>query len=192
MQRAADDIEHVMRVVVEEGKAIAVLGVLVVGEHCIPQAASLSHHGHGAVAQRDHLGEAAGLKGGGHQEQVGTRVDAVRQAVVHHKAGCDTAGVVLLRPAKEVDIAGLTHAQADQLQVLAYDVGDDIVHQIQAFLAVEAADHRDDGHIGAHFQAQLLLQGALARGLAGHILHAVVLGDGGIRCRVVFPHIDAV
>ena len=40
------------------------------------------HHGHRAVSQGDHLGEAAGLEEAGHDQDVGPCVDQMRQILV--------------------------------------------------------------------------------------------------------------
>jgi len=116
----------------------------------------------------------------------------VRQVIVHHEARGNPARVVLLRPAEEVDIARLAQAQADQLQVFTHDVGDDIVHQVQALLAAQAADYADEGHLGAQFKAQLLLQRALVDRLAGQILRGVGGSDALVIGRVKLTHIQAI
>ena len=57
-----------MGIVVQEGEAVALAGVFVVGKHRVAQAAGFADDGQRAVAQGDHLRKAAGLEHGRHQE----------------------------------------------------------------------------------------------------------------------------
>ena len=147
VQRPLQHVQHVMGVVVQEGEAVAVPGVLVIGKHCVLKAAGLPDHRDGAIAHGQHLAEAAGLKAGGHQEDVRPRVHPVRQGAIHHKAGGHTARVVVLCPAEQVHIAGFPQAQHHELQVLLHDVRDHIVHQVQALLVAKPGDHGHHRHL---------------------------------------------
>ena len=191
-QRTADGKEHIMRVVVKEREAVARVVVVVIAQHRIAQAAGFAHDGHAAIAQGDHLRQAAGLKLRGHQEHIRAGIDAVRQLVIHLEARGHAARILLLRPAEQVDIAAFAHAQYHQLYVFFHDLADHMIHQIQALLRGQAAHHADDGHAGIKRQAQTLLQGGLALGAAGQILGAVRGGDQGIGCRIILLHVNAV
>ncbi len=114
------------------------------------------------------------------------------QRAVHYKAGGHPAGVVLLRPAEQVDIAGLSHAQADQLDILVHDVRNHIVHQVQALLVAQPGDQGYDGHLGPDGQAQLLLKGALAGGFSRKVLRGIGGGDVRIGGGVIFLDVNAV
>ena len=189
---AADDVEHIVGVIVEEAEAVARAVGFVVGQHGVPQAAGFPNDGQGAIAQGNHLAQAAGLKLRGHEEHVRAGVNAVGQRAVHLEAGGYPAGVLLLGPAEQVHILGIAHAQHHQLHVFIHDFADDPVHQVQALLIAQAADDGDDGRFRLHIQAQFHLQGALAFGLAAQIVHRVTGGNEGIVFGVVLHHVDAV
>ena len=133
-QRTLDDIQHVMRIVVKEGKAIAFLGVFVVAKYGVAQTAGLTNDRHGAIAQAHHLAQAAGLKLRGHEEEIGAGIQAVSQFMIHGKAGSHLAAVLLLSPAEQVGVAGFAHAKHNQLNVFSHDIAQHVIHQIQALL----------------------------------------------------------
>ena len=132
-----------MRVVVEEGKAVSFLGVLVVAEHRIAQAAGFTHDGYGAVAQAHHLAQAAGFKLRGHEEEIRAGIQTVRQLVIHGKTGCHLAAILLLGPAEQVGVAGLAHAKHHKLNVFGHDIAQHMIHQIQTLLVAQTAHHGD-------------------------------------------------
>ena len=119
----------------------------------------------------------------------------MRQAEVHRITGGDTAGVVLFRPAEQVDVAAVAHAQHHQLDILAHDIGNHVIHQVKPLLAGQAADNADDRHIRPDFQAQLLLQGALVDCFGRHVVGGIGgfnhLVAGGIELRGVDAVEDA-
>ena len=181
-----------MRVVVEEREAVALAGGVVVAEHGIAQAAGLAHDRHGAVAQRDHLGQAARLKQRRHQEHVRAGIDAVRQLVVHLEARGHASRIGRLGPLEQIGVLGVAHAQHDQLEAGIHQLADDALDQVQALLVRQARDHADDRRIGVDGQAQLALQALLTVLLAAQRERAVVGVDHGILFRVVVVHVDAV
>ena len=181
-----------MRVVVEEREAVALAGGVVVAEHGVAQAAGLAHDGHGAVAQRDHLRQAAGLKQRGHQEHVRACVDAVRQLVVHLEARRDASRIGRLGPLEQIGVLGVAHAQHDQLEAGIHQLADDALDQIQALLVRQTRDHADERRLGVDGQAQLALQALLAVFLAAQGEGAVVGVDHGILLGVIVVHVDAV
>ena len=181
-----------MGVVVQEGEAVAVAGVLIVGQHGVPQAAGLAGDGQRAVAQRDQLGQAAGLEQRGHQEQVRRGVELVGQHVVHLEVGGHLLGVLPLGPAEQVHIAALAHAQHHQLGAGVHDLRQHALHQVQALLAGQAGDHGDHRDIGVHGQAQLALQRQLVLDLGVEAVGGVVLHQRGVLLRVILLGVDAV
>ena len=185
-------MEHVVRVVVEEGEAVALVGELVVGEHGVAQAAGLADDRHGAVAQGDHLGQAARLELAGHEEHVRAGVDAVCQLVVHRKARRQTARVLALRPGEQVGVLRFAHAQHDQLDAGVHQLADDALDQVKALLIGQAGDDAHDRRIRVDVQAQLLLQLLLAVLLAAQVIRIVVRVDHRILRRIVIVHVDAV
>ena len=68
---AVDGVQQQAGIVAVEGEAIALAVEDVVGLHGILQAAGLPHDGQRAVVHGVELGQAAGLKPGGHQQRVG-------------------------------------------------------------------------------------------------------------------------
>ena len=181
-----------MGVVVEKAEAVALARKLIVGEHRVFEPARFPDHRDGAVAHGQHLAEPAGLKARRHQENIGPGVHPVGEGRVHHKAGGHPAGVILLGPAEEVHIAGLPHAQAHELDILVHDVGDHIVHQVQALLVAQPCDHGHNGHVRPQSQAHLLLQGALAGGLARKVFGVVPGRNLVVGCGVILLHVNAV
>ena len=181
-----------MGVVVQEGEAVAVAGIVVVGQHRIPQAAGLPGDGQGAVAQGDHLAQAAGLEHGGHQEHIRGGIDPVGQGAVHLKAGGQLAGVLPLRPAEQIHIPVLAHAQHHHLSAGVHNGIQHPVHQVQALLPRQPGNHGNEGRFCVFGQVQLPLQRQLVLHLQLHRFGGVVALDHGIGSRVVFLGIDAV
>ena len=192
MHGAADGVQHVVCVVVEEGEAVAVIRELVVGEHGVAQAAGLAHDRYGAVAHGDHLGEAAGLELAGHEEHVRAGVDAVRQLVIHRKARGDAARILALRPGEEVRVLGLAHAQHDELDAGGHEFADDALDEVEALLVGQAGDDAHDGDQGIHGEAQLLLEFLLAVLLAAEVVGIVLRVDHRVLLRRVLVDVDAV
>ena len=188
----ADHEQHVMGVIVEEAEAVASAGGFIVGKYRIPQAAGFAHDGQGAVAQGNHLAQAAGFKLGRHQEHIRTSVDPMGQRAVHLEARGYLSGILLLGPAEQVHVLGVAHAQHHQLHLFIHDLADHPVHQVQALLVTQAADDGDDGRFRLHIQAQFHLQRALARRFSGKIVHCETGRDQRIVLGIVFAGIDAV
>ena len=106
-----------MGVVVGKGKAVAVAVAGVVDR--VLQAAGLADDGDRAVAAGDHLGQAAGLRAGRHQEDVGTGVDLLCQLGVEADVDTDAARVACAQLVEEVLILGPAGAEDDQLDAPA-------------------------------------------------------------------------
>ena len=68
------NVLHLVRVKICKGEARSLTGVLVVGDHRITQAAGLAHYRQSAVAHGDHLRKTAGLKAGGHKQEISSGV----------------------------------------------------------------------------------------------------------------------
>lgn len=67
-----------MRVKIGEREAGALAGKFIVWLHGIFKAAGLAHDRQSAVAHCDHLRKAARLKARGHEQKIGSGVNAVR------------------------------------------------------------------------------------------------------------------
>ena len=192
MDGAADGIEHVVGIVVEEGEAVALVSELVVGENGIPQAAGFTDDRDGAIAQRDHLAEAAGLKLAGHEEHVAAGVDAVGQLMVHGKAGGDPARILRLGPGEEVGIFGLAHTENSQLDVGGHEFADDAFNEVKALLIGQAGNDADQRNAGIDIESQFLLELFLTDFLAAQMIRIVVGIDHRILLRGIFIHVNAV
>ncbi len=73
------DVEVLEDIAVALGRGA---GGVVVVEHGVHQPADGPHHGHGAVAQGDHLDQSAGLEQAGDHDHVGPGIDQVGQLLV--------------------------------------------------------------------------------------------------------------
>src|SRR5271157_3061018 len=117
-------------------------------EDRVRQAAHRPHHGHRAVAQSDHLGEAAGLEEAGHDQDVGACVDQVRQFLV--VADLEVAirvvvEMVLELPEKGIDAWFRTGAQQDELGALVQAAEDSVMDEMHPLLLVQAAHVGHEG-----------------------------------------------
>ena len=133
-----------------EDEAVALrarqLGVVPV-EHGVLEAADRAHHRHRAVAQRDHLRQAAGLVEARHDQQVRAGVDQVREFLV--VADLEVAVGVVVQPALEVpevlvDAVLRAGAEQHELRVVLERVEQRVADEVQALLGVESADVGDD------------------------------------------------
>ena len=192
MHGAADGVQHVVRVIVEEREAVALVGELVVGEHGVAQAAGLARDRHRAIAHGDHLGEAARLELAGHEEHVAARVDAVRQLVVHREARRQPTRILALRPREQVGVFRLAHAEHDELNTGRHQLADDALDQVKALLVGKAGDDAHQRHGRVNRQAELLLQLRLAGLLAAEVIRIVVRVNLRVLRRIVIVHVDAV
>ena len=83
-------------------------------------------------------------------------------------------------------------AQKHDLHVLAHDVVQHPLDQVQALLGGEPGDEADEGRLGPHLQAALLLQVRLQDGLAPPVVGAEGDAEEPIPLRVVGVGVDAV
>ena len=190
--RPLDGVKHVVGVVVGEGEAVALVGIYVEGLDAVPEAAGLPDDGDGPVAHGDHLAEAAGLELAGHEEHVRAGVDPVGQRFVHLHPGGHPAGVFPLGGADEVLIVPVAHAQEHQLHVLAHDVVQHPLDEVQALLGGEPGDEADEGRLRTLLQAALLLQARLQDGLAPPVVAGEGDAEESVVLRVVGVGVDAV
>ena len=118
-----------MGVVRLEGEAVA-FAVAAVADGVL-EAAGLADDRDGAVAQRDHLGQAAGLALRGHQEEVGAGVDLSREARVEAQLDAELVRVPLGDAAEVVLVGAVAGAEDDHadfgvVQKLIDDGGDEV------------------------------------------------------------------
>ena len=192
MHGAAHGVQHVMRVVIEEGEAVALVGELVVGEHGVAQAARFARDRHGTVAHGDHLGKAARLELAGHEEHVAARVDAVRQLVVHRKARRQPPRILALRPGEQVGVFRFAHAEHDELNARRHQLADDALDEVEALLIGQAGNDANQRNGRIDGQAEFLLQLRLTGFLAAEVIRIVVRVNLRIFRRIVIVHVDAV
>ena len=183
-------VQHVVGVVAAEGEtiALAVSGIL----DGIPQTAGLPHNGNGAVAQRDHLGQAAGLRLGRHQEDVGAGVDLAGQRRHKGDAHAAAAGMPGRQLVEEALVGVLAGAQDHQLDALGQNIFGHGADQVHALVGYQTGDHGHDG-AAVLLQAKDLLQFLFTGRFA--LLHRVgveVGGHVGVGFGVVALHVDAV
>jgi hypothetical protein len=136
-------VEQVVGVVVGEGEAVALAGVLVVGADGVAQAAGFADERQGAVAHGGKLGEAAGFEEGGHEEEVGGGEDAAVGGVVEGEAG-GLAGVAEGEVAEEGAVPVFAVAHDDELHIGGKHFVGDADEEVEAFLAHEAGDDGDE------------------------------------------------
>ncbi|MNC17649.1 hypothetical protein D3C75_655370 [compost metagenome] len=80
--RPAEREHHVMRVVIFEGEAVALSGLLIVGVNGIIQTARFPHDRYAAIAQGKKLADPARLEFGRHEEQIARRINFAGQCVI--------------------------------------------------------------------------------------------------------------
>src|SRR5579859_3373626 len=78
--------------------------------HRIGQAAGAPHDRHRAVAQRDHLAQAAGLEARGHEEQVRAAVDLLREIRIEGERDRDAQRVLFLQGQQLVVVLPIARA----------------------------------------------------------------------------------
>ena len=139
-----------------------------------------------------HLVQAAGLKAGGHEQQVRPSDDAVRDG--HRKAAPPPeVGRVGRLGRRHASLQlGRPRAQHHRLHAPLGQAGRGFQHQVGPLLVVEATDPAHQRGVGVDGKAQLGLQGSLARGLARHGTRAVVGGQVGVGGGVPLGNVDAV
>ena len=185
-------MQHIVGVVACEGETVAGAGIIDKGVNGILQAAGLAHDRNRAVAQRDHLGKAARLKLGRHQEHICAGVNAVCQIAREH----DGRGN-LIRPAalcldEHLLVAVVAGAEHDQADVVCQNIRQDGLDQIQTLLIDKAGDDTDHRGVFVAFQTAELQKLLLVGALAFRILRAVGLEDLGVGGGVEGIHVDAV
>ena len=185
-------MEHIRAGVVGKGEAGTGVTPGLIGLNGVLQAAGLPDDGHRAVAHGDHLGKAAGLAAGGHQEQIRTCVDSHGQCLIIPQTHSHTAGIPLRRPAEELLISGIAAAQHHKLSRQLHDVAHDLPQKIQSLMGYQTAHHGDNGGVWLLVQTHQVLESGFIRSLAGQILRRIVGSDASVSSRIVELHIDAV
>ena len=151
----------------------------------------MSHHGNRPVAQADELPEAARLVVGGHHEEIGAGIDAVRERVVETDHGRHLRRVLVSQRAHALLVVGFARAEQRELHVEFQQVREALRQQVEALLPGQPGDQPEERNLRRLRQTQLALQ----RGLAGHLapeVPRVVVGSqitvgGGIPFLVVNP-----
>ena len=185
-------IAHLLAVEVGEGEAGPLACDVVVRYDRILEAARLAHYRQRAVAHGDHLGKAARLEEGGHEEEVGTCVHALGERGVELDPRCHLSGILGCEVAQRVLVFGIARAEHGYLDASGEDAVERVGYEVHALLACEARNHGHEGLAFSHGQAELFLQPRLADGLAGAVSDVEVLRDGGIRRGVEMVDVDTV
>ena len=157
--RLIDDIEHIICVVVVEGKSVPSRAVRL---NAVAQAARLAHDGDRAVTGCDHLRKAARFALGRHQEEIRARIDLARKIGVEGNNGHDLPLISARKIAEIVFICRVACPKQDKLNVLAQDLLNDFPHEIKPLVRNKAGDHGNDGRVGFHGQIEHPLQLFLA------------------------------
>ncbi len=97
-----------------EHEARAFAGGRIERLHGVGQAAGLAHDGDRAVAQAEHLVQAAGLVARRHEQHVCTGLDQVSQLIIVAAVERRLAREGLVQPAEELLVAPLPGAEYDQ------------------------------------------------------------------------------
>ncbi|CCC96390.1 protein of unknown function [Azospirillum baldaniorum] len=161
----------------------------------VGEASGAADQRQGAVLQGVHLGQAAGLRPRGDQEQVGAGLDAVGQRLVVADAHADRLRV----PGGEVAEAGLQRrfaaAENGELAAPGDPLRRRLQNQIQPLVTGQAADHRGQRGVRPAVQAEGRLEVGLAQVLAAEVRSAVAGGDvrvdGGVPDVIVHTVEDA-
>mmetsp|Transcript_13522 Transcript_13522/g.33148 ORF Transcript_13522/g.33148 Transcript_13522/m.33148 type:complete len:337 (+) Transcript_13522:367-1377(+) len=201
VERAVERVVHARRVSRLKHKPVglhagccrAVLVVVHV-KHGVRQPARLAHNGDGAVLHRDHLRQPARLKHGGHHDDVGGRVDEVRQRLVVLEAERGVGAAHALRKLVELGLhLGVGRgAQQHVLPAALQRLPGRVLNEVDALLRYQPRHARYDGHVRAR-QPQPLPQRALGRPLAlARVVGAVRHGQVRVVGRVPHVGVDAI
>lgn len=109
---------------VDVGKGKAVVPKYPVGDHRILESSGLPDHRYGAVPHGDHLGEAAGLGDGGHEEQIRAAVNGGAESGGILDAGREAAGILGLRMAERLLKIPFAGTQHHHLHIHIHDLWD--------------------------------------------------------------------
>ena len=185
-------MQHVVRVVACKGEAVARAGIIDKGVNGVLEAAGLADNRNSAVAQCDHLCQAARLKLGRHQEHIGACVNAVCQIAGEH----DGRGN-LIRPAalcldEHLLIAVVAGAEHDQANIIRQNIWQDCFHKVESLLVNKAGHDADDRRVCIALKAAELQKLGLVDQLILRVVRAVVLEDLAVGLRIERIHIDAV
>src|SRR5438552_9056137 len=144
-----------------------------------------------AVAEADHLSQTTRLELRGHQEEIGTCVDPMRE------------GLVILQPDHQVApysgelghrffVLLLPRAKEDELDSLVQDLRKRLDQDVEPFLRRDPRDVSDQRRFRILGEARLLLKGSLVRSLSLQGGFRVLLGQERILRRIPYVVIDAV
>ena len=184
--------QHFVRVIICKRKPVALVRIFVIGTNAVAQTARLAHDRYGAVAQRDHLRQAAGLKLRRHQEQIAARINTVRQPLVQSDVRADLPFIAPCRPVDEIDISFVAAAQEHDLNIHAHNVRQHALDQIKALLRREPRNHADHRGIGSFCKPEFTLQRTFADRLALRLRSIKRCGKVWVGSRIVGLGIDTV
>ena len=134
-----------MCVVICKCKSISLSCLLLIRGDGILQSAGFPYHGQRAIPHGDHLGQAAGLAFGGHQEQIGPCINFHGKGFVIKKIGGKAAGILVLGFFKKVFQMPLAPAQQHKLYRQGHDFRQHGLDQIESLVGGQAGDTGDDG-----------------------------------------------
>ena len=188
-----DAVKERTRIVVDEGKSISLIGILVIRLHGILEAACLADDGDRPVAHGNQLRQAAGLKETGHKQRIRAGINLVSQCLVVGDIGADFALILALIVPEGILIIRITGAQDDYLRVLIHNMVQDRIHQIQTFLIGQTGDESDHHLVFILIKSEFFLKCPLVDFLLlHHIRRCVGCRQQLIRFAVPLLHINSI
>ena len=144
------------------------------------QTANFVDDGESTVAHCYHLAESAGLKGGGHQQEVGTGINAAAESLAVADIGADLAAVAHFALTHGFFVSAVAGAQKDEGGAGGNYAVNGLQNNVEALLACHTGDHGNDGGIVLDFQTQLFNKSQLAARLAAKVIGGEVEGQLGV------------
>ena len=149
-------------------------------------------NGHGAVAHRHHLRQAARLKARRHQIHIRARKDCAGRRLVVIAGEAELTRPLFLCPREIFDILWIALAEDDELHAHIHQLRQDFTNQLDALLFDQPRDAGQQRPLALLIQAEKALDFALAARLARSVFDGEVIRHERIAFRVVMRHIDAV
>src|SRR5436190_11521007 len=180
VQRTADGIRERGRLVLREGEAVA----LRIRVHVADRGGESTDRAHDrdrSVAERDELSETAGLEPRGHEEEIRTGIDPLRQSRVETERQREASLVLRGEVTPLLLVGRVTGAEDDELPAFLEKPRLDCGEEVHALLLDEPADDAEDRSRRVDRQAGLLLE----RGLVDRLPVLVVRVEAGGDVRIV-------
>ena len=171
--------------VIHEGKTCAQAVKFLIGAHRVAQAAGRVNDRNGAVAHGHHLGKTAGLEAGRHQIHICAGENCAGRLFIIVAGEADHARPFGFGPVEVIHVLLIALSEYDQLDAQIHQTRENLLHQLDALLLIQAGDKAEQRPLRGLNQAELFLNFPLALRLAGHIVRCEVGRDHRIRRGVV-------